>query len=200
MKVAIWVAAALAIGLPRTASADEVANGLQLGVDLIDRTIPLSGEVNFSTPIHAGYHYKSWSFLLGLYLARGSISDVQTGDFPHDFSTNALWFEVAPSARYHLRPLEAGSLSPFVQAEFDWIIVARGGSDQYQGNAPKVFGFAAGGGAEYLISKNFGIAAAASFRFLYGTLTNPASGTTGNVTTRVTALALGGTAGIDLHF
>jgi len=201
------IAAVAVTSLSAIAQAEPVGDGLQLDVDLVDRTLPLAGVLNLTTPIHAGYHFGNTAVLVGAYVARGGVSSSYlSGGTTYESSGSLTWVELAPSVRYHLKPLEAGALSPFVLGEIDYVIVSQSSSQtpaptppvSSKVDLPKLWGFALGGGAEYLVSKNFGLSAAVELRYLNYSLA--VSQSPSESKGALDALCLGGTASVNLHF
>ncbi len=178
----------------------------------MDRTFPLAGVINLTTPVQVGYHWDRYSLSLGIYLAYGALgSQSHYGDEQLSWSLSGIGgFQLAPTLRYHFTDLRPGALVPYLQAEVDWAYYFTHQQDDsgVEPNAgqhedpPVVLGAALTAGAEYLVSEHFGLSADITLRYLFArTGSQHTSGQyTHSSSTQAHLLAVGGTAGIVLHF
>ncbi len=195
--------------VPVTLQAPVVADGLQFGLGLVDRTFPLAGQLNLTTPVQVGYHWDRLSVLLGFYLAYGGVgssSNPANGAAYSSFN-GISGFQLAPAVRYYFRDLRPGKLAPYLQAEFDWVFYFTHHSQEPESTAPPsqasttpiILGAALSAGTEYLFSENFGLSADVTLRYLHAAVKTSYPDSS-SYTTSADILAVGGTAGVVVHF
>lgn len=147
-----------------------VASGSSVTVAPINATVRVGGILN-------GQH----ALLAGISFATAFLSN-----------SNGVTLSFMPTYRYHLTPLRAGAFSPYVQAEL-FVGYSSGGG----GGSTVPFGFGGSFGAEQMVTRNFGITAAAGLRFIHSEVTG---GGGGGGTTSGNQLGIYASAGLALHF
>ena len=164
----------------------ELPTSLAMYIALLEPMVVASGSSVSVAPISAtvrvGYILSGQhALLLGISFAAAFLS---TGD--------GVTLSLMPTYRYHLKPLRAGGFSPYVQAEL-FVGYAENGGGPGGGNTVP-FGFGGSFGAEQLVTRNFGITAAAGLRYIHSAVRS------GNFTVSGNQIGIYASAGLALHF